>query len=199
MALDERVKDIQLLAQGAAWLRGWVGQSKPKFFIAFCIVLAVPVATVYGYISYLLYVTGEQTTAYVHELRYTSETDSYKSAIDIIASCLDSTQDSKELHGWYCSQAVLKYRDVSPKIKPVIDRVDDVAKRTAYRAMLNDVKGYLRNKRLQQEIQSRPTNAKKILSVTLSGTIEALLILVIIAEGLGVFWFFRVHRSRVEN
>lgn len=189
--IEENFKTAQ---QWVHALQDRVSTSFPKFLLAFSLIGLVIVGGQYVYLGYLLKKQDEQAQTQIRNVNLLGERLEYQTAIGAVTSCLESRNDSSELHNWYCSQAVEQYRDASENWPQT--RVGEVVDRRAYLGMREDLKGYVRGLELGRLTNAHPSGAQATLEFLLSKTIIAAWIFFIFVVLTGSYLFLWVVPRR---
>lgn len=170
----EIFENLTVVQNAAIKLQTWTSKSLGYFLVFYILFIVLICSTVYAPIYLLLREETADTSAHTREITSLNTELRYESAIGAITSCLDSEGSNSKLHDWYCHQAVQSYRRVSSM--PDQARVNEVVNLHAYRAMREDVRGYLRFLKFQQVISAPPTGAQAISNIIFSNGIVIVIV-----------------------
>jgi hypothetical protein len=164
--LKSAMEGVAFAREKGIALRTWASASFVRVFCVIAILGFVLLGTFFGCINYLLTEAKKNSEIQRTELIATGKENSYKSALDTVQLCIDSTKDDPKLHKWYCDEAVDRYTQAS--ILEPKERVNEVIGKLAYGAMKNDISRYLRSLEIDRLIKLPKTSEEIYLNLLLS-------------------------------
>ena len=202
ITLKDVEKSINVARRWVISLQSWTSLSIARLLFVLLLLEAAQFGAGYLYLNHLVSKDTAETHLHEQAVSIMGKELDYHTAIAAISTCLDSNNDSAKLHTWYCDQAVTQYRLVSEN-RPQ-GRVKEIVSLLAYRAMREDVRGYLQGLQLQRLADAPPTGTQAILKTILSKTAVAFWAIVVSFLNVGaylVLWVLPRYKkvNRAQN
>lgn len=195
--LKKTSEEVAIMLDKGRALCAWASVSFARVLFVASLLGAVLVGGQYAYVDHLLTEAKKAGENRTREITALGKELGYKVALDAITLCLESVKDKPALHGWYCKQAVIQYRNVSANWPQ--ERVNEVIDRLAYAAMKNDVSHYLRGVELDRLIHSPASREEEVLQLLLGKPAVALWLFVVIAVMVGAYLLLWILPNRKQG
>ncbi|PKG57748.1 hypothetical protein [Shewanella sp. GutDb-MelDb] len=196
-AVTEKEEDVKRIFEYSKMALDWASVNAYRRIGLLLLIASISFGGWYGYINNLSQKVTSEMQAGTSMSWNLSNSNLYKYAIDSVQLCLTAIDKSSDLEDWYCSQALLIFKNRLSKAE--IKHESELIDRKAYGAM----KVYLADKERQikynELVNMKPSNDRILLesllsSVAIGGTLLFLLAIYFLSA-----YFLYKRSARASN